>query len=156
VNEQTKARLAIIEAKFGKQGARAASKGEPDADRASLFNEDFRRVRTEVLAPILEEIGAALSASGHGHRVELDAGKQVPSIELHLILGDAASGSTGVIRFFTRTRAPQAHQIIAEVQLKSTLVELTRFQEASAMTSEVVEQMVVDAVEQVFAYHSAS
>jgi hypothetical protein len=156
VNEQTKARLAIIEAKFGKQGARAASKVESDAERASRFDEDFRRVRAEVLAPILEEIGAALSASGHGYRVEIDAGKLVPSIELHLILVGTASGSTGVIRLFTRTKAPHPHQIIAEVQLKGTMVEITRFHEASALTPEVVEQMVVDAVEQVFAYHSAS
>ena len=156
MNDQTRIRLAIIEAKYGKQGSRTASKAELAAERASRFDEDFRRARAEVLAPILEEIGAALTEAGHAHRVEIDAGEHRPSVELHLILGDAARGSTGVIRLFTRTGEPHPCEIIAEVQLRRTLVELTRFQEASALTREVVEHMVVDAVEQVFAYHSSS
>lgn len=156
MNEQTRIRLAIIEAKYGKHGTRTLSKAELSAERASRFDEEFRRARAEVLAPVLEEIGAALTAAGHGHRVEIDAGEQRPSIELHLLLGDAPSASTGVIRLFSRTTETFGSEIIAEVQLKRTLVELTRFHQASALTREVVEQMVVDAVEQVFAYHSSS
>jgi hypothetical protein len=161
VNDQTRIRLAIIEAKYGKRGARAASEAELARERASRFDEDFRRLRDEVLAPILEEIGAALTAAGHGHRVELDAGEHRPSVELHLLLEqararDAESGSTGVIRLFTLTGEARGCEIIAEVQLKRTLVELTRFQDTAALTPEVVEQMVVDAVEQVFAYHGSS
>jgi hypothetical protein len=155
VNEQTRIRLAIIEAKFGKRGARAPSQAELAAERSSRFDDDFRRARSEVLAPILEEIGAVLTAAGHGHRVALDAGEHRPSIELHLLLAGAEGGSTGVIRLFTRTGEARRCEIIAEVQLGRALVELTRFQEASALTAEVVEQMVVDAVEQVFAYHAS-
>lgn len=154
MNEQTRMRLAIIEARYGKRVAAARASTLDAEQRANRFDEEFRRVRADVLAPIFEEIGAALTAAGHGHRVAIDAGDDQPSIELHVLLGEAPSGSTGgVIRIFTATRSPRGREIIAEVELKRTLVELTRFQEASAMTPEVVEQMVADAVEQVFACH---
>jgi hypothetical protein len=156
VNERTRIRLQIIEAKYGKQGSRAASHAELAAERERRFDEEFQRVRAEILAPVLEEIGAALTAAGHGHRVAIDAGEHRPSIELHLLLGDDGRASTGVIRLFCRTGTQRRREIIAEVQLKRTCVELTRFQEASALTPDVVEQMVVDAVEQVFAYHGSS
>ena len=156
MNDQTRIRVALIETKYGKRGARAGTEAELTAERARRFDEDFKRARAEILAPTLGEIGAALTEAGHGHRVEIDAGEHRPSIELYLLLGDNASVSAGVIRLFSRTTEAYGSEIIAEVQLKRTLVELTRFHEASALTREVVEQMVVDAVEQVFAYHSSS
>jgi hypothetical protein len=149
-------RLAIIEATYGMGVAVAASEAALAADRESRFDEEFRRVRAEVLSPTLEEIGAALTAAGHGHRVEIDAGEHRPSIELHIILGEAPGGSRGgVIRLFTSTGKPRGCEVVAEVELKRTLVELTRFKAASAMTPEVVEQMVADAVEQIFACHAS-
>ncbi len=145
MNEQTRIRLAIIEAKYGKRGSRDDG-GDPQGPRR--FAEDFRRARAEVLAPILEEIGAALTAAGHGHRVDIDGGATQPSVELHVLLGERECEPSGIIRLFAR-----GQEIIAEVQLGRTEVELTRFHEVSALTPDVVEQMVVDAVEQVFACH---
>ncbi len=152
MNEQTRIRLGIIEARYGKRAGRAASETELAAERALRFDEEFRRAREAVVAPILGEIGAALSASGHGHRVAVDEAATQPSVELYLSPRGVPSGERSVIRLFARAGS----EIIAEVELGRTVIELTRFHEASAMSAEVVEQMIVDAVEQLFAYRSSS
>jgi hypothetical protein len=152
VKDQARIRLQIIEARYGEaRSGRPPSAEDLAADRARRFCDGFRRVREGVLVPILEDIGSALVASGHGHRVDLDVGERLPSLEWHLLLRSARAGATNVIRMFPRPGQDLGWEIIAEVQLDRTLVELTRFKEIDELTPEVAEQMIVDAVEQVFA-----
>jgi hypothetical protein len=151
MKDQTRIRLMTIEARYGKRLGAAPTEAELAADRESRFVEAFRRVRAEILVPAMEEIGAQLTAAGHGHRVDLDAGERAPSIELHLLLRGARRDAGNVIRLFTRPDEGHGCEVIAEVQIHLVVTELTRFREVSAITSEVVEQMIVDAVEQVFA-----
>jgi hypothetical protein len=159
MKEQTRIRLSIIEARYGRRAARAASEAELAADRRARFDDAFRGVRDRVLAPALEEIGAEIATTGHRHRVEIDAGEHRPSVALHLLLASAARGApdspASVIRLFTVHGTLHNSQIIAELEIRRTVTELTRFHEASAITTEVAEQMIVDAVEQIFAVHSA-
>lgn len=152
VKDQTRIRLQIIEARYGgARSGREPSAEELAADRARQFCDGFRRVREGVLIPILEDIGSALVASGHGHRVDVDVGEKRPSLEWHLLLKNARAGATNVIRMFPRLGQDLGWEIIAEVQLVRTAIELTRFQKIDEITPEVAEQMIVDAVEQVFA-----
>ena len=152
MKDQTRIRLKIIEARYGgARSGRPPSAEDLAADRARQLYDGFRRVREGMLVPILEDIGSALVEAGHGHRVDIDVGERLPSLEWHLLLRNARAGATNVIRMFPRVGQDLGCEIIAEVQLDRTLIELTRFQTIDELTPEVAEQMIVDAVEQVFA-----
>ncbi|APR88368.1 hypothetical protein A7982_13717 [Minicystis rosea] len=152
MKETTRIRLSIIEARYGRRAPADASDGE----LAASFEDDFRKARDERIAPLLQEIGATLAAGGHEHRVAIDEGARRPSVELHLSprTRSAEARPASVIRMFSITEGAR-REIIAEVQLGRKVVELTRFREISELRAEVLEQMVVDAVEQVFAHHAS-
>ncbi len=60
-------------------------------------------------------------------------------------------GSKNLIRFFFSNHGEKGPEIIAEVEMVRSPMELTRFQEIEALTTEVVEQLLLDAIEQIFA-----
>jgi hypothetical protein len=154
MKEQTRIRLSIIEARYGARRAVTPAEAERVA-RIARFEDDFRRVRDALVMPLFKEIGAALLAAGHGHRVLVDAGEHAPNVELHLSLRGAPAAATNVIRVCT-VSGDERSEIIADVNIGGTWTELRRFMDAAAMTDEVLEQMIVDAVEQVFACRYAS
>ena len=68
MKDRTKARLANIDARFGARIAQAEATREDDR---SAFLAAFAKVRGEVLAPVLEEVGAELSGGSRRYAVEL-------------------------------------------------------------------------------------
>ena len=66
-----------------------------------------------------------------------------------LITGARREGAS-VIRFFLANHGGRP-EVIAEVELSRNPMELTRYREIEGMTAAVVEQLLVDAVEHVFA-----
>lgn len=150
INEHTRIRLAIIQRKYGNRLSQSAG-GAGGPDRRRRFNDDFRRILADVVAPSFEAIGKELASSGHAYRIEHDAGEQTPSIELHLLLRGVPEDANNLIRLFSRGDAEGDGEVIAEVNVRQTLTELTRFRVLSRITQEVVEQMSVDAIEHIFA-----
>lgn len=150
INENTRIRLAIIQRKYGNRLSQSASGGD-QPDRRRRFNDDFRRILADIIVPAFEAIGEELASSGHGYRIEHDVGEQTPSVELHLLLRGVPEGANNLIRLFSRADAEGDGEVIAEVNVRHTLTELTRFRVLSRISQEVVEQMCVDAIEHVFA-----
>jgi hypothetical protein len=151
MNEQTRIRLSIITARHAKHLAEAGIDAEALASRELAFLQGFERARGEILRPAMIEIGAQLERAGHGYRIAEDAGGARPSLELHLVITGARRGSKNLIRFFASRDVERGPEIIAEVEMVRSPMELTRFQEIDALTPEVVEQLLLDAIEQVFA-----
>lgn len=150
INEHTRIRLAIIQRKYGNRLAKSAS-GADQPDRRARFNADFRRILADVVVPALEGIGEELASSGHAYRIEHDAGEQIPSVELHVLLRGVPEDANNLIRLFSHADFEGDGEVIAEVNVRQTLTELTRFRALSRITQEVVEQMCVDAIEHIFA-----
>jgi len=151
MKEQTKIRMEMITSRFAKRLTEAGNAGELVAARKAEFMRGFERVRAEVLRPAMEAIGAELIRAGHGYRIALgDAPEQI-SIELHLIITGAPRASAKVIRLFSLKGTEGRPEVVAEVEMERNPMELTRFLEIDEITTEVVEQMLVDAIEQVFA-----
>ena len=78
-------------------------------------------------------------------------GRLQMSIELHLIITGAARASAKVIRLFSLKEIGRRPEVVAEVEMERNPMELTRFLQIGEITPEVLEQMFVDAIEQVFA-----
>lgn len=150
IDEHTRIRLAIIQKKYGNRLTQSAG-GADQPDRRKRFNEDFRRILADVIVPTLEAIGDELASSGHAYQLLHDVGEQTPSVEFHLLLRGVPADANNLIRIFSSAEAEGDGEVIAEVNVRQTLTELTRFRVLSRITREVVEQMCVDAIEHIFA-----
>jgi hypothetical protein len=151
MREQTRIRMEIITARYAKRLPQPGSQAELEAARRANFLRDFERNRAEVLCPAMEALGAELARAGHGYRVELDDTGERLCVDFHLLITAAPSKERKVIRLFTGVDREGRSEVIAEVEMERNLMELTRFHQIEEMTPEVVEQMLVDAIEQVFA-----
>ncbi|WP_437479760.1 hypothetical protein WME75_34230 [Sorangium sp. So ce1014] len=150
IHEHARVRLAIIQKKYGSRLDQGRS-GSDLPDRRERFNGDFRRILADILVPAFEAIGDELASSGHACRIERDVGEQTPSIELHVLLRGVPADANNLIRLFSSADAEGDGEVIAEVNVRQTLTELTRFRALSRITQEVAEQMCVDAIEHIFA-----
>ncbi|WP_437963348.1 hypothetical protein WMF04_26885 [Sorangium sp. So ce260] len=150
MNEHARIRLAIIQEKFGKRLAQGTSGAHPP-DRRERFKDDFRRVLADIFVPTFKAIGDELALSGHAYRIEHDVGERTPSIEYHVLLRGLPEDANTLIRLFYNAEAAGDGEVIAEVNVRQTLTELTRFRVLSRITQEVAEQMCVDAIEHIFA-----
>ncbi len=143
MNEQTRIRLGIIASRFGK--LRETANDSPHAWLAA-----YEALRTGVLRTAMTEIGEALSREGHPCGVVVDVEPAFYSIDLVVVPWGAIEKERRV-RFFARRDPQRGEQVVAHVWLQSTPAEMTRFEHPSEVTPEVAEQVLVDAIEQIFA-----
>lgn len=151
MKEQTRIRLATITERHARRLSEAGDAGGLAAARRAEFLRGFERACAEVLRPAMEAIGAELTRAGHAYRVEQGATGERVSIELHLLITGAPRSTDKVIRLFSSRGPEQRPEVVAEVEMERNPMELTRFLQIEEITPEVVEQMLVDAIEQVFA-----
>ena len=151
MKEQTQIRLATITARHAKRLAESGVDASAAAARERAFFTEFDRLRAEILRPAMVEIGAQLEDAGHGYRIDERVESGRPLIELHLLILGAHRGSKNLIRLFAWRDSEGRPEIVAEVEMVRSPMELTRYQEIEALTREVAEQMLVEAIEQVFA-----
>ena len=152
MNEQNRMRLDRIAARHASRTVQRPSEPEPkhDNEDGAAFLTAFDRVRDEVLRPVMAEVGVQLRGAGYLFRIGTGGDARSPAIELYVMLPDRGD-SKDTIRFFAHDDAERGWQVIAELELKRTPVELTRFESIDEIAHDVVEQLVVDAVEQMFA-----
>ena len=154
MNDQNRLRLGRIAARHASRPAPKPTAPEPppeeEDERAAVFLAAFARVRDGVLRPTMAEVGLQLKAAGYPFRIDPGGDERSPSIDFHVILADRRD-SKDTIRFLARKDAAQGWQVIGELELKGSPVELTRFETTDEITHDVVQQLVVDAVEQMFA-----
>ncbi len=151
MKEQTRIRMEMITARYARRLTKAGNAGELVAARHEKFLRGFERVRADVLRPAMQAIGGELEKAGHGYRVDLGDADDRLSIDLHLILTGAPSRADKVIRLFSLKASASRSEVVAEVEMEGNPMELTRFLQIEEITPDVVDQMLVDAVEQVFA-----
>lgn len=151
MKEQTRIRIDIITSRYARRVTGAGNVGELVAARHAEFLRAFERARADVLRPAMAAIGGELTRAGHGYRVEVDDAGERLCVDFHLVITAAHSSTRKVIRLFTGVDKEGRSEVVAEVEMQGNLMELTRFHRIEEITSEVVEQMFVDAIEHVFA-----
>ena len=130
--------------------AKLTAEGQRDAESDAAFLAGFARARDEVLRPVMEEVGAQLEAAGYGFRISLDSTEGSPAVDFHIVI-PGRDDFKDTIRFFAHKDALRGWQVIAEIELKRSPFELTRFEANDQITRDRAEQLIVDAVEQMFA-----
>ncbi len=146
MNEQNRLRVQRIATRH----ASRTSEGWSEADSDAAFLAEFGRARDEVLTPLMEDVGAELKAAGYDFRVSPGGAAASPSVDFRILIpGRGASKDT--IRFFAHKDAVRGWQVIAEIEIERSAMELVRFEATEPITRDVAEQLVVDATEQLFA-----
>ena len=136
-------RLANIDARFGNAIREAESRR---AVPRESFEHSFRRAREAVLVPVFEEIARNLEQRGFRARID-------PT--------EDPLGAT--LTLFLRSARPEGHrvgfnvidrglglEVLAFLEATPPVTDVARYQ-PSALTRDVVEQVVVDALEHIFA-----
>ncbi|MDC3952519.1 hypothetical protein [Polyangium jinanense] len=148
MKEQNKNRLATITGRY------ASRQREKAALDRRAFDEAFVEVREKVLRPVFEDIADELRGAGHTAVVAIDGATETPSIELVLgIGGNTTKDAHDRVAFVVITRRP-APEVLAYLVVRPPALDLVRFASPSDITAEQVEQILVDAVEHIFACHS--
>ena len=153
MNDQNRLRIERIAAQHASRATpkpTAPEAPEGEDERAAAFLAAFARVRDEVLRPAMAEVGLQLKKVGYAFRISPGGDERSPSIDFHVILADRGA-SKDTVRFSARKDAVQGWLVIGELELTGSPVELTRFETTKEITHDVAEQLVVDAVEQMFA-----
>jgi len=154
VNEQNRLRLERIATRYGARTAQAESEPRAEAQDGdeddAAFLAAFERVRNDVLRPVMAEVGMQLKRAGYLFRIIHGGDRLSPSIDLQVLLANRGD-SKDTIRFFARKDVERGWQVIGEVELKRSPIELTRFEDIAQIAHDVVEHLVIDAVEQMFA-----
>jgi len=148
MKDQNKNRLATI---TGRYASRQRDKAALDR---RAFDAAFVEVREKVIRPVFEDIAAELRTSGHKAVVVDDVAKESPSIELALGIGGAAPTTDGDRVSFVVIARRAAPEVLAYLVVRPPALDLVRFAAPSEITAEQVEQILVDAVEHIFACHS--
>lgn len=150
MNEHNRLRLSRITARY--DARRRTEETERTArDEESSFLAAFDAVGTAVMRPLMEEISAELRRAGHGGRAEIAGPEERSRIDWYVSIA-GRSTLTNRIRFFAQRDAEKGWQVIAEIEITHAPMELARFGAPGEITRDVAEQLLVDAVEQLFAY----
>ena len=148
MKEQNKNRLATI---TGRYATRQREKAVLDR---RAFDAAFVEAREKVLRPVFEDIAAELRSAGHIATIVDDGAKETPSIELVLGIGGGKPKDEGDrIAFVVITRREKP-EVLAYLVVKPPPMDLVRYAAPADIRAEEVEQLLVDAVEHVFACHS--
>ncbi|EYF00207.1 hypothetical protein [Chondromyces apiculatus] len=139
-------RLALIDARFGRA---TAVEGAEEA-----FDEAFLRVREAVLRPVMEDVAGELRKLGHAPRIAVEdldhEGDPMRScIVLHL--GKRGRGEASGYVAFGVVRDGPAPEVLAWLMAPPTPFDLLRYAHPDRIDEGHVEQLLVDAIEQLFA-----
>ncbi len=125
-----------------------AGEASLEAGKAQAFARELARVREAVLSPALAAIADELRRAGHDLRVE--ASEEPPRLDVHVLVA-GRSGSKDLIQLLVRVDPVRGRELVAELVLKRSPVELTRFAWPGEITPDVAERLFIDAIEQLFA-----
>jgi hypothetical protein len=143
LKETNRLRIERLAERFNARRDRRAD----SADARAAFDAAFVEMRTSVLTPLLEDVGAELRRAGHDFAIELDTHRKTPSLLFRVKLDGALPRNANGILFFAQHDAPnRKSEVIAELTLRGEF-ELGRFPEPAEMTRTALEQMVVDGLE---------
>ncbi|WP_437592520.1 hypothetical protein [Sorangium sp. So ce1000] len=142
MKEHNRLRIERLTARYARRIEAARAPAEAD------FLREFDDLRARLLRPSMEEFAAELRKAGHAPRIVLDEGHDTPSIELALGLREAKA-RRNVVGFCVIRWDGYPLQILAYLEVNPTPFDLERFARAADVGPERVEQLLVEAIEQI-------
>ncbi|WP_437682679.1 hypothetical protein [Sorangium sp. So ce131] len=142
MKEHNRLRIERLTARY----ARRIEETRPPAE--AEFLREFDALRDGVLRPQMEEFAGELRKAGHAPRIVLDEGHGTPSIELALGLREATA-TRNVVGFCVIRWTGYPLQVLAYLEVNPTPFDIDRFARPTDVSPERVEQILVEAIEQI-------
>ncbi|NUP10343.1 MAG: hypothetical protein HOW73_30200 [Polyangiaceae bacterium] len=159
MKDHSKARLANVADRFGRRIQAADHAARPDLE---AFCSEFRRVRDATIIPAMRDVGEELLRQSAGGRpigntryaIEIEdqpaPGREAPSVTLRLFLTPRAPHGHRITFTVITRDAVKGPEILAFLEASPPPMDIARFR-PDDLTEGVVEQLIVDAVEQIYA-----
>ena len=147
MKEHNRLRIERLTARYEQRAGALAAPDEAD------FLGAFAALAESVLRPQMEELAGMLRKAGHQSRILVDEGPSRPSIELALGL-QRGTGTRNVVGFSVLRWSGYPLQILAYLEISPPPFDLERFARADEIRPEHVEQLLVDAVEQILSVNA--
>jgi len=148
MKEQNRLRLERMSTRYE---ARQKEKAESDEER---FVRAFGEARDRIIRPLMEEVAEELRRAGHSPEITIDEAAEKPSIELCLGLRAASKKRGSNVVGFYVIRWESFPEVLSYLVVKPPPMDLMRFASPEEISRDYVEQMLVDAVEHIFACNS--
>jgi hypothetical protein len=146
VNEQNRLRLARCAERYTRRARRL------DDEDPAAFVRRFLELCDRLLRPQMEEVSAELRCSGFASSVHLrEDGPEAPAIELSVGLPGCSPRDRNVVGFAVIHWPDEPMQILAYLEAAPPPFDIERFASPEEVGAERVEQLLVDAVEQILA-----
>lgn len=156
MKDQNRNRLALIHQRFARREAAASTTVE-------TFEQRFARVAREVIQPVMEDVATELRALGHTPELSTDPveheGRRCPDA-IALRLGIRGVGGRlnhvvfAVIRWKIGGKTEETPEVLAFHQKDRMAFDLSRYDGPEEITRDIVEQLLVDSVESLFAQNA--
>lgn len=149
MKEYNREKLARIDARFGKKHA-----SQPSAD----FEAAYVHLRETILRPVMQDIASELRKLGHDPRIDEDAKAHErerisPCITLHLGLAERGEKSGYISLGIVVGKEPP--EVLAWLVAPPTPFDLGHYADPKTISEEHVEQLLMNAVEHLFAQSCA-
>ena len=150
MKEHSRVGLANAAARFGARIRAADAAAEEDFD---AFCAAFKKVQDEIIVPAMREVGEEIAAQG-GARFEIEVlpgpGHEAPRVTLRLFLTPRAPAGHRVTFAVVRRDPYKGPEVLAFLEASPPPMDIARYR-PSDLDTDTVEQILVDAVEQIYA-----
>jgi hypothetical protein len=150
MKEHSRVGLANAAARFGARIRAADATAQEDFD---AFCAAFKKVQDEIIVPAMREVGEEVAKQGgarFGIEVEPGPGHEAPRVTLRLFLTRRAPAGHRVTFAVVRRDPYKGPEILAFVEASPPPMDIARYR-PSDLDADTVEQILVDAVEQIYA-----
>jgi len=158
MKEENESHLKSIMEKFEQKLAKSKDAKERQQSEADAFYMEFKRVRTEVIRPAMEDIGNELRA--RGHTVEIsevgdERSKRDAKMTMRITIGGLPSSAYTAENTVSVSFSHQGHTTVSiqastPSQHRSGFAGLRGNYTLSEITSDLVEKKILEVLEQVF------
>ncbi len=162
MNEEDKSHLESIMNKFEKKLAKSTDAKEQRQSEENVFYSEFKRLRTQVIRPAMEDIGSALKARGHNSEISEvgdERSKRDAKITMSITIGGVPSSAYAPENTVSISFSHAGHTTIS-VQASTPIRNRSGFARSrgnyavSEITTELVEKRILEVLEEVFAQDS--
>ncbi|MSR24657.1 MAG: hypothetical protein EXR96_06155 [Nitrospiraceae bacterium] len=159
MKEENDSQLQTLMQNFEQRLAKSRDAKDRQQSEADAFYLEFRRVRTEVIRPVMDDIGNQLKAKGHSVEIAEvgdERSKRDSKITLRVAIGGVPNSSyfpenTAMVSFCHSGHTSVSIQASTPSQSKSEFSGSRGILALTEITTDLVEKKILEVLEEVFA-----
>ena len=158
MKEEDKSHLESIMKKFEQKLARSTDAKERRQSEEDAFHAEFKRIRTEVIRPAMEEVGNELKPMGHNYEISEvgdERSKRDAKITMSITLGGVPTSAYAPENTVSISFSHTGHTTISihastPIRNRSVFTGSRGSYAAAEITTDLVQKTIIEVLEEVF------